>query len=60
MWSTDLLLALETMKNEMPDFNFICISEVHQVPGCIVFKTTYHTIIKFNLNNKQVEEIKEV
>ena len=48
------------MKNEMPDFNFICVSEVHQVPGYVVFKTTYHTIIKFNLKNRQIEESKEV
>jgi hypothetical protein len=60
MWLTDLRLALDTMKDEMPDFNFICVSEVHQVPGYIVFKTTYHTTIKFHLKSKQIEEIKEV
>lgn len=60
MWLTDLQLALDTMKDEMPDFNFICVSKVQHGPGCIIFKTTYNTTIKFNIKNKQIEESKEV
>lgn len=60
MWLTDLQLALDTMKKEMPDFNSVCVSKVQHAPGCIVFKTTYHTTIKFHLKDKRLEEIKEV
>lgn len=47
MWLNDLEWAIKQMKEQMVDFNFVCIEKVTPaVDGGIVFKTTYHTYIK--------------
>ena len=59
MWLNDLEKAIVKMREEMPDFNFICIEKVTpSADGGIVFKTTYHTFIKV-YRNGVIEEKKE-
>ena len=59
MWLSDLEKALAKMREEMCDFNFICIEKITPAwDGSIVFKTTHHTYIKVHRNGV-IEEKQE-
>ena len=59
MWLNDLEKAIVKLREEMPNFNFICVESVKpSADGGIVFKTTYHTFIKV-YRNGVIEEKKE-
>ena len=56
MWLQDLEKALAAMREEMCDFNFISVEKITPAAdGGIVFKTTYHTYIKWFPNGEIVE-----
>ena len=58
MWLQDLEKALARLKEEC-DYNFICVEKITpSADGGIVFKTTYHTYIKW-FPNGEIEERKE-
>jgi hypothetical protein len=47
MWLNDLERAIKQMREQMIDFCFINLENVHPAAdGSIVFKTTHHTYIK--------------
>ena len=50
MWLSDLEKALAKMREEMCDFNFICIKKITPAVDGIVFETTYDTYIKVYRN----------
>lgn len=55
MWLQDLEKALARLKEEC-DYNFICVEKITpSADGGIVFKTTYHTYIKWFPNGEIVE-----
>lgn len=56
MWLTDIEKAIAHMREEMCDFNFICIEKILAMPDGVAFKTTYHTIIKVYRNGIIEEE----
>ena len=59
MWLSDVEKAIAKMREEMCDFNFICVESIKpSADGGIVFKTTYHTYIKV-YRNGVIKEIKE-
>ena len=59
MWLQDVEKAIAKMREEMPNFNFICIESIKpSANGGTVFKTTYHTFIKVYPNGV-IEEKKE-
>lgn len=59
MWLQDVEKAIAKMREEMPNFNFICVESIKpSADSGIVFKTTYHTFIKVYLNGV-IEEKKE-
>ena len=59
MWLQDLEKALAKMREEMCDFNFICVEKITPAwDSGIVFKTTYHTYIKVDRDGT-IREIKE-
>ena len=59
MWLQDVEKAIAKMREEMCDFNFICVESIKpSADGSIVFKTTYFTYIKV-YRNGVIEEIKE-
>ena len=59
MWLQDLEKALTKMREERPDFNFICVENVRGgANGAVVFKTTYFTYIVV-YRNGVIEEYKE-
>lgn len=58
MWLQDLEKALARLKEEC-DYNFICVKSITPAAdGGIVFKTTYHTYIKWFPDNT-IRERKE-
>ena len=57
MWLQDVEKAIVKMREEMPDFNFICVESIKpSADGGVVFKTTYHTYIKVYRNGVIVEK----
>ena len=59
MWLNDVEKAIVKLREEMPNFNFICVESIKpSADGGIVFKTTYHTFIKV-YRNGVIEEKKE-
>lgn len=60
MWLQDLEKALAKMREEMCDFNFVNVEKITPAAdGGIVFKTTYHTYIKWFPNGEIVERKEE-
>ena len=60
MWLNDLEKALVKMREEMCDFNFVCVEKVTpSADGGIVFKTTHHTYIKWFPNGEIRERNEE-
>ena len=45
MWLTDVSKCLAIMKEQMCDFNFICVKSILPAHNGIVVHTTYHTAI---------------
>jgi hypothetical protein len=60
MWLQDLEKALAKLKEQYGiNFNFICVEKITpSADGGIVFKTTYHTYIKW-FPNGEIRERKE-
>lgn len=59
MWLQDVEKAIAKMREEMCDFNFICVESIKpSADGGVVFKTTYHTFIKV-YRNGVIEEKEE-
>ena len=55
MWLQDLEKALARLKEER-GYNFICVEKITPcADGGIVFKTTYHTYIKWFPNGEIIE-----
>lgn len=56
MWLQDLEKAIAKMREERPDFNFICLENVRgRADGAVIFKTTYFTYIVVPRNGEIIE-----
>lgn len=59
MWLQDLEKAIAKMREERPDFNFICVENVRgRADGAVIFKTTYYTYIVVPRNG-EIKEYRE-
>ena len=48
MWLQDVEKAITELREKLCDFNFICLEKIIPNGNCILFKTTYHTCIKWS------------